>query len=178
MNLSGFKQPIASLLVFLLLSAYSCAQVSFSAAESSVENVSFETATLLIAGKQLETELASTPLQRRTGLSHRPSLAKNSGMLFIYSDSAIRYFTMRETLIPLDIAFIDRHGVITEILEMQARSLENYRSRIPVQYALEVNAGWFEGSGISPGQTIDLTGIDMDAGRAEGSLSDGNDAYP
>ena len=87
-------------------------------------------------------------------------------MLFIYSDSAIRYFTMRETLIPLDIAFIDRHGVITEILEMQARSMENYRSDTPVQYALEVNAGWFERSGISPGQVIDLTGIAIDAGES------------
>lgn len=80
-------------------------------------------------------------------------------MLFIYKDSRIRHFTMRETLIPLAIAFIAENGEILEIYEMQAGEQKGYPSEFPVMYALEMNTGWFRKTGVNAGQIIDLTGV-------------------
>lgn len=112
------------------------------------------TITLEINGKQLEAELAATGQQRYMGLSFRPSLAKDAGMLFVYPEEQTLTFTMRNTLIPLSIAFISKDLVINEIHFMDVGPGQLFPSRKPAQYALEVEQGWFEQNNIKPGDQI------------------------
>ncbi len=85
----------------------------------------------------------------------RKHLAWNEGMLFVYKESAIRYFWMKNTFIHLDIAFIDRNMIIRSIVSTSKTqdSTTVYRSACPVKYVLEVNRGWFEKNGAGVGDT-------------------------
>lgn len=112
------------------------------------------TITLEINGKQMEAELAATGQQRYMGLSFRPSLAKDAGMLFVFPQEQSLTFTMRNTLIPLSIAFISKDLVINEIHLMDVGPGQLFPSRKPAQYALEVEQGWFEQNNIKPGDQI------------------------
>jgi len=85
----------------------------------------------------------------------RPRLAPDSGMLFVFEEDDVRRFWMKNTFIPLSIAFIDRAGVIANILEMTPHDTTTpYRSARPVRYALEMNSGWFLSRGVGPGDTV------------------------
>lgn len=99
-------------------------------------------------------EVANTDLTRAIGLMHRPYLEKNHGMLFVFSDEAPRSFYMKNTLIPLSIAYINKEGIILEIYDMQPHSLKSITSQYPVMYALEVNQGVFNELNIKPGAKI------------------------
>ena len=104
-------------------------------------------------------ELADSPEERQRGLMHRQSLASDHGMLFIFSDSQVRSFWMRNTYIDLSIAYIDSNGVIIDILDMEALDETPVRSSLPAQYALEVNKGAFRG--IYPGNRVDFRDIPL-----------------
>jgi len=112
--------------------------------------------TLLIDGKPLEAEIAANSQQRYMGLSFRKSLPLNSGMLFVYRAERPLTFTMRNTLIPLSIAYISEDMVINEIHPMNVGPGQLFDSRKPAKFALEVNQGWFEENGIKPGAKIVL----------------------
>ncbi len=85
----------------------------------------------------------------------RQHLADDSGMLFIFDEDAMHRFWMKNTYIPLSIAFIDRNGIIADILEMTPHDTTTpYRPTRPVRYALEMNSGWFVSKGIRPGDTV------------------------
>lgn len=109
---------------------------------------------LVIAGKTLKAEIAATSQQRYMGLSFRPSMATDEGMLFVYDEERPLTFTMRNTLIPLSIAFISADLVINEIHDMNVGPNQLFDSRQDAQYALEVNQGWFEQNGIKAGAQI------------------------
>jgi len=109
-----------------------------------------------IGGHELDTEVAVTPLERQRGLSFRQSLGDDSGMLFVYREQRPLVFTMRETSIPLAIAFMDANFVILEIHQMKPFAKEHYPSQNPAQYALEVNAGWFQSHDIKVGMRVNL----------------------
>lgn len=102
----------------------------------------------------LDVELAITPESRARGLMHRDSLPENQGMLFVFEESSPRSFWMKNTVIPLSIAYIREDWVILEIYAMEPESLEPVRSRNPARYALEVNEGFFEEHGIEPGTRV------------------------
>ncbi len=155
MNLT-IKTFLPGLLLIVFVAA--CSQTSPSSAQHQTD-ITFDQTTLMIGGQEISVELARTPTQRRRGLSRRTSLPPNNGMLFIYKDSRIRHFTMRETLIPLAIVFIAESGEILEIHEMQAGEQKGYPSEFPAMYALEMNTGWFRKAGVKTGQIIDLTGV-------------------
>ena len=105
----------------------------------------------------LTVEIASTPAERACGLSLRDRLAVNHGMLFVFPDDGIREFWMKDTRMPLSIAFLEANGRITEILDMDPREpARRYRSSQAVRYALETDRGWFSAQGISPGDRVDL----------------------
>ncbi|MCW5663938.1 MAG: DUF192 domain-containing protein [Piscinibacter sp.] len=109
----------------------------------------------LTAGFHLiEAEVAQTPLQRQIGLMNRPSLPPNGGMLFAFEAPAQQCFWMKNTLLPLSIAFLADDGTIVNIEEMKAQSLESHCSKKPVRFALEMNQGWFDKRGIKPGTKI------------------------
>lgn len=105
---------------------------------------------------EIEVEVASSNYQRNRGLSYRKHLATNAGMLFVYQKPQQLIFTMRETSIPLSIAFISEDLVIIEILKMQPWAQENYPASQPARYALEVNQGWFERNGIKAGDRLQM----------------------
>ena len=106
---------------------------------------------------QLTTEVAISPIERQRGLSFRQSLGDDNAMLFVYNNERRRLFTMRETSIPLSIAFINSDLVITQILDMLPFAIQNYPSRHPARYALEVNKGWFDQHGIKAVSYTHLT---------------------
>lgn len=112
-------------------------------------------ATLTIDADTAWVEVADSDPGRAQGLMFRPSLAPDSGMLFVFDEVALRRFWMKNTWIALSIAYIDSAGVITDILEMSPEDTTTaYQSSAPVPYALEMNAGWFQAHGIRPGDTI------------------------
>jgi uncharacterized membrane protein (UPF0127 family) len=97
----------------------------------------------------------SKPEDRALGLMFRRSLAPDSGMLFVFDEDEFQRFWMKNTLIPLSIAYITRDSLISDILEMAPLDTTTpYVSSMPVRYALEVNSGWFQSHGIKPGDTV------------------------
>jgi hypothetical protein len=85
---------------------------------------------------------------------YRERLPEEQGMLFVFEDSRPRSFWMKDTLIPLSIAYMREDWVILEIYEMEPESLEPVPSINPARYALEVNRGFFEKHGIEPGAKV------------------------
>jgi len=109
----------------------------------------------LSAGMHLiRAELAVTPTQQAIGMMFRTEMGANEGMLFVNPDSGVRCFWMRNTLIPLTIAFIAEDGTIVNLADMQPRSDASHCSVAPVRYALEMNQSWFAKRGIKPGQRL------------------------
>lgn len=114
-------------------------------------------ATISINGHALTVELATTPKARVCGLSKRVKLPVNHGMLFIYPTIGQRTFWMKDTHIPLSIAFVDDSGRIQSMQDMTPRqTVERYQSLQPVRYALEVNQGWFADYGIGVGDIVEM----------------------
>ena len=115
------------------------------------------TATISIKGYTLTAELATTPAARACGLSHRDKLPKNHGILFVYPDLRPRSFWMKDTKIPLSIAFLDDSGQIFNIQDMTPTQTDRkYNSSRPASYALEVNLGWFSRHGIDVGDAVEM----------------------
>ena len=114
------------------------------------------TTEIRIGGLNVTAEIADNPDLRARGLMDRDSLAPNHGMLFVYGTTQVRSFWMRNTRIPLDIAFIDANGVIINIEQMEPQSDQNYYSQWPMMYALEMSLGWFEANGIGPGDRLEF----------------------
>jgi len=102
----------------------------------------------------IRAEVASDFGSRMTGLMHRPSMPQNAGMLFIFDDKSMHCMWMKNTLIPLSVAFIDDDGAIVNIADMQPHSEQSHCATQPVRYALEMNRGWFAARGIKPGSRL------------------------
>lgn len=99
----------------------------------------------------IRAELAQTPTQQMIGMMFRREMGANEGMLFVNPDASPRCFWMRNTLIPLSIAFIDDDGRIVNIADMQPQSEVSHCSAKPVRFALEMRQGWFAKRGIQAG---------------------------
>jgi hypothetical protein len=109
----------------------------------------------LTAGMHIiQAELALTPQQQQTGMMFRRTMGINEGMLFVEEHASLRCFWMRNTLIPLSIAFIADDGSIVNIAEMQPQSDQSHCSVRPVRFALEMNAGWFAKRGFKAGSKL------------------------
>jgi len=113
---------------------------------------------LKIKGHSLRVELANTDESRRIGLMHRRSMADNQGMLFVYEQPALHAMWMKNTLIPLAVAFIDGDGRIINIEEMLPQTLDTHGAQAPASYSLEVNQGWFAKRGIKAGDRVEGIG--------------------
>ena len=105
------------------------------------------------AGQRVDipVEIADTPAKRETGLMGRSALAPNAGMLFVFGQDQPLSFWMKNTLIPLSIAFMDSQGRIVDIQDMQPLDQTPHDSAAPAKYALEVNQGFFAAQGIQVG---------------------------
>lgn len=110
--------------------------------------------TLTINKYTVNVEVAATPAQRARGLSGRPALAANAGMLFVFEELSRPQFWMRDTAIPLTIAFLDDDGRIVETRDMTPYSLRVHAPRQTVRYALEMRRGWFRDRRITNGARV------------------------
>jgi uncharacterized protein len=106
----------------------------------------------LAAGMHLiQAEVAATLPQQMTGMMFRRQMGSNEGMLFVYDEPAPRCFWMRNTYVPLTIAFVADDGRIVNLADMQPLNDASHCSAEPVRFALEMNQGWFAKRGIAPG---------------------------
>ena len=109
----------------------------------------------LAAGMHLiRAEVADSMGARMEGLMHRKSMAQGSGMVFVFDETATHCMWMKNTLIPLSVAFIDEAGAIINVADMQPHSEQSHCAARPARYALEMNKGWFAQRGIKPGATL------------------------
>ncbi|MCM1321697.1 MAG: DUF192 domain-containing protein [Bacteroides sp.] len=102
------------------------------------------------------TELALTEAQRMRGFMGRKKIPAGTGMLFVFDYDIIADFWMKNTLVPLSIAYIDSRGIIRNIYDMTPHSLASVTSTVSVRYALEVPQGWFAEAGIAVGDRLIL----------------------
>ena len=111
--------------------------------------------TLLNAGIHvIRAELARSPDERSTGLMFRTAMGTNEGMLFAFDEAGQQCFWMKNTLIPLAVAFVEDDGSIVNIETMKPQTLDSHCSAKPVRFVLEMNEGWFAKRGIRPGAKL------------------------
>ncbi len=109
---------------------------------------------LYLHEKEIQVEVAKTPEERSRGLMGRKQLGKDEGMLFIFETEDTHEFWMKDTLLPLSIAFIDKDNRIVWMTEMKPLTLDSHVPPRPVLYALEMNKGWFSSHGIKVGDRV------------------------
>ncbi len=118
------------------------------------EAMRFATSQVKVAGHPLKVEVASTEAQRDRGLMFRKSLGADEGMLFIFDDPGYYAMWMKNTLIPLSVAFIDRDGVILNVEDMKPQTLDAHTAAGPAIYAIETNVGWFARHKVKAGDKV------------------------
>jgi uncharacterized membrane protein (UPF0127 family) len=138
----------APLLLLLALATLPCA------AQEAGTPQKLETIRLNAGMHLISAELARTPQQRAIGLMYRRELGANAGMLFVFDQPGRQCFWMKNTLLPLSIAFLKDDGEVVDIADMQPHSLQFTCSAAPVRAALEMNQGWFAKRGIKPGSRL------------------------
>jgi len=151
-------KSIATLALAALL-----ATMSASAQPADGKPQSLPVTNLKVGPHPVAAEVASTPEQRTIGLMYRFSLPADHGMLFVFPEPQLLAFWMRNTYIPLSIAFIDAEGRILNVEEMPPRSDATHPSRGDALYALEMRKGWFAERGVGPGARV--TGLPPAAKR-------------
>ena len=137
-------------LAILLLASLSCGNGS----DASDGRPPLPVASILVGHQRVTVEVAATPSARRRGLMHRESLPEDRGMLFIFPREKLLTFWMKDTHIPLSIAFAREDGTIVRIADLEPRSERAVSSRSPARYALEMNRGWFARRGVLEGDAI------------------------
>lgn len=109
---------------------------------------------LRIGSHPLKVEIAKSEAERNQGLMFRKSLPREEGMLFIFDDPGYYAMWMKNTLIPLSVAFVDREGVILNIADMEPRTLDTHLAAGPALYAIETNKGWFAAHRVQAGDKV------------------------
>ena len=110
--------------------------------------------TLSAGMHQIDAQVAQTSEQRATGLMHRREMPQHEGMLFVFERPTVQCFWMKDTLLPLAIAFIADDGTVVNLSEMKPLALDSHCSDKPVRYVLEMNQGWFAKKGVKPGSKL------------------------
>lgn len=138
--------PLATLLAAAVL------QVASAVAQERQERL--PTVALTAGMHLIQAEVAQTPAQRSIGLMNRPAMGTNEGMLFVFEVPGQQCFWMKNTLLPLSIAFLADDGTVVNIEDMRPQTLDSHCSRKEVRYALEMNQGWFARRGIKAGMKL------------------------
>ncbi len=112
------------------------------------------TVSLKVGSQNVRAEVANTDATRQVGMMFRQKMGRQDGMLFVFPEIAYHAMWMRNTLIPLSVAYMNERGVIVSIHEMQALTEAVHQAAGPVRYALEMNAGWFGSNKVNVGDTI------------------------
>ena len=128
--------------------------LSSSLAHAQVTN-RFTAIPLNIGMHVVKAEVAATDPERQQGLMFRKTMGTNEGMVFVFPAPAQVCMWMKNTLLPLSVAFIDEKGDIVNIENMKPETLDSHCGEKPVRYALEMNLDWFKKKGIKPGSRIE-----------------------
>lgn len=119
------------------------------------QQVQFKTATLSAGIHLIKAEVAANEHEREQGLMFREKMGPNEGMVFLFGAPAGVCMWMKNTLLPLSVAFIDANGKIVNIEDMQPQTMDSHCAKKAVVYALEMNLGWFKQKNLRPGTVID-----------------------
>ncbi|NJD25097.1 MAG: DUF192 domain-containing protein [Betaproteobacteria bacterium] len=103
---------------------------------------------------RIEAEVAATDQNRQVGLMNRKAMPPQRGMLFVFTEPRTHCMWMRNTHIPLSVAFLDESGAVLNIEDMQPQTDNSHCARKPARYALEMNLGWFAQRGLGPGARV------------------------
>jgi uncharacterized membrane protein (UPF0127 family) len=141
--MTKFKAGVAALLV-------ACGFLATAVAQDAPQP-KLPTVQLQAGMHAIRAEVASTLSQQATGLMHRREMAQHEGMLFVYEEPGVHCFYMRNTLLPLSLAFIADDGTIVHIDDMKPLTLDSHCPPRPVRFVLEMNQGWFAKRNIRPG---------------------------
>ncbi len=146
----GAAMPaMLAVLCVLALSLFALRTAGCAKSDSGLPVVSID-----VAGHGVKAEVASTEAQRARGLMYRRKMGTNKGMLFVYPKPERLSFWMKNTYLPLSIAYIDSRGSIVHIEDMKPLTTNSHPSPKPVPYALEMNQGWFDDKGVKVGDTV------------------------
>jgi uncharacterized protein len=159
---SSKKNGLLPLIAAFLLSAVvlaSCSAQTAKAQDPNQPNPKLKTVTLSVGSVQVKAEVADTELKRNRGLMFRKNLADGAGMLFVFDSDQRVSFWMKNTSLPLSIAFIGSDGTIYQILDMAPFSEEPRPSDRSVRYALEAPQGWFGRAGVKVGDKFDIPAL-------------------
>jgi uncharacterized membrane protein (UPF0127 family) len=129
------------------------AALSFAALGASADTT-FRTAQLKIANHPLKVEVAASEPERMQGLMYREALGKDDGMLFIFDELGYHSMWMKNTPLPLSVAFVDDDGKILNILDMKPHTLDSHTAAGPARYAIETHKGWFAAKKIKAGDQV------------------------
>jgi hypothetical protein len=140
---------IGGALIFSLASAFLSPPVAAKNAVNTLPIIAIKVGTQVV-----QAEVAATEETREKGLMFREKLAKNEGMLFVFSEIGYHAMWMRNTPLPLAVAFMDEGGKIVSIHEMQPHTEITHQAAGPARFALEMNGGWFKSNKVSVGDTI------------------------
>ena len=130
-----------------------CALFSLALAATAAQTA-LRTLQIKVGSHPLRVELAAREPERQKGLMFREKLGANDGMLFVFDEPAYHSMWMKNTLIPLSVAFVDAGGTILNILDMEPHDLDSHMSAGPSVYAIETNRGWFAARGITAGAKV------------------------
>ena len=142
--MSSMKNLLASLSALLLLAT----------THANAQTATFGKTQLSAGMHLIKAEVAAADPERQQGLMFRESMDKNAGMVFVFDQPATQCMWMKNTLLPLSVAFIDAQGKIVNIEDMQPQTLDTHCSDKAVKYALEMNLGWFKQKNIKAGSKI------------------------
>lgn len=119
-------------------------------------NPKLATSSLRVGNARVVAEVASTETERERGLMFRSALADGEGMLFVFDKDDMLAFWMKNTKLPLSLAYISSDGTIRQIVDLEPESLASVPSERSVRYALEVPRGWFSRAGVVVGDKVDF----------------------
>ena len=144
------------LMAFSILLALPLASCAGKKAVADSPNPRLETVPLKVGGAVVMAEVARTDAERERGLMFRTKLEDGAGMIFVFDRDERLSFWMKNTLIPLSLAYIASDGTIRQFVELEPHSLAGIRAERSVRYALEVPRGWFGRAGVRVGDPVDL----------------------
>lgn len=155
-NSPATRSARVNLLLAILLVAGAAGCERGSSSPQSAAAQSLPTVSMRIGSRTYTLEVAADEETRRHGLMGRAALPPDRGMIFVFPDEAMRGFWMKNTLVPLDILFLDRGGRVVSTHTMRPRSEETTMSGGPAQYAVELNEGQIAASGVKSGYLLEI----------------------
>ena len=155
MKLRNLQSPL-TLLALLLLAQLAACGAGSTTAPASQPALIFATITHTIKDQSFTIEVADTDDKRQLGLMNRPSLPKNHGMLFVFDKPDYYSFWMKNTLIPLDLVYLDESGKVVDIHPLKPKDETAIEPAAPAKFALELNAGTCKTLSLTLGNTLKL----------------------